>query len=635
MDRLLVDKTTKSNILWATDAYNNLGSEYQRNKEIQAPLITGEHSGIIKNRARKALEQQSKRTRQHAEVFTPLWVCSKMNDYADEEWFGRPEVFTEAGEPTDQVRFPKNKSWKRYVDSRRLEITCGEAPYLVSRYDVSTGESIPIERRIGILDRKLRVVGENTSTEDEWLKWALRAFQATYGYEFQGDNVLISRVNLLTTFEEYLTARWNRKPTKKEYAEVTNIIAWNLWQMDGLTATLPYCKAEDEYKQISIFDWLGMNEDVDVTGTQSRCKIMNWLGGRSIEFINLPIRGNHGMKFDFIIGNPPYQDETVGNQKAFAPPIYHLFMDAAYKISNRVELIHPARFLFNAGGTSKAWNEKMLTDPHLKVLYHEQNSSNVFPNTDIKGGVAVTYHDTKKNFGIIEIYTAFGELNSILHKVKNYADFSSFSKIIYNRGLYRFSKRIFEEYPAEMKQFTDSRIGSSSFERLPDLFTDQKPEDDYEYIQIYGLIRNSRVFRWFKKDYVKTVDNLNKYKVFVPKANGSGTLGEILSTPIIGQPAVGHTETFLSIGCFDSEDEAKACLKYVQTKFARVMLGVLKITQDNSAEKWRCVPLQNFTPLSDIDWTKSVPEIDQQLYVKYGLDESEIKFIESHVKEMK
>ena len=303
LDRLLADKTTKANILWATDAYSDMGSDYQRDKEIKAPLITGEHSGIIKNRARKALEQQFERTRQHAEVFTPLWVCAKMNDYADEVWFGRPEVFTKDGEPTEQVEFPKGKSWQRYVDSRRLEITCGEAPYLVSRYDVSTGESIPIERRIGLLDRKLRVVNENAITEDEWLKWTLRAFQSTYGYEFQGDNVLISRVNLLTTFEEYLTARWKRKPTKKEYAEITNIIAWNLWQMDGLTSALPYCKAEDEYRQLSIFDWLGMNENVDAANTQPRCRIMNWLGGRSVEFINLPIRGNHGMKFDFIIGN--------------------------------------------------------------------------------------------------------------------------------------------------------------------------------------------------------------------------------------------------------------------------------------------------------------------------------------------
>ncbi len=341
------------------------------------------------------------------------------------------------------------------------------------------------------------------------------------------------------------------------------------------------------------------------------------------------------MKFDFIIGNPPYQDEIVGDQKSFAPPIYHLFMDEAYKVADCVELIHPARFLFNAGGTSKAWNEKMLADPHLKVLFHKQNSSDVFPNTDIKGGVAITYHDVRRNFGAIEIYTAFEELNSILHKVKSCVDFLSFSTIIYNRGLYRFSKKIYEEYSAEMMKFTDSRVGSSSFERLPSLFSEEKPVDGNEYIQIYGLLRGTRVYRWFRKDYIKNVDNLNKFKVFVPKANGSGALGEVLSTPVIGQPVIGHTETFLSIGCFETEYEAEACLKYIKSRFARAMLGVLKITQDNSAEKWKYVPLQDFTPASDIDWSKSVAEIDEQLYAKYGLDDAEIAFIESHVKEMK
>ena len=343
--------------------------------------------------------------------------------------------------------------------------------------------------------------------------------------------------------------------------------------------------------------------------------------------------------FDYVIGNPPYQDNTVGEQKTFAPPIYHLFMDASYSVADKVELITPARFLFNAGGTSKVWNEKMLSDPHFKVLSHEQDSSKVFANTDIKGGVAITYRDVNKDFGAIEIYTSFEELNSILNKVKKCEDFSPFSEIIYNRGLYRFSKKIYEEFPVEMKQFTDSRVGSSSFERLPDLFTTEKPNDENEYIQIYGILKGSRVYRWFRKDYVNPVENLDKYKVFVPKANGSGALGEVLSTPVIGQPVIGqpvigHTETFLSIGCFNSEYEAESCLKYVKGKFARVMLGVLKITQDNSAEKWKYVPLQDFTEKSDIDWSKSVAEIDRQLYKKYGLTQEEIDFIETHVKEM-
>lgn len=340
------------------------------------------------------------------------------------------------------------------------------------------------------------------------------------------------------------------------------------------------------------------------------------------------------MKFDFIIGNPPYQDEVVGEQKAYAPPIYNIFMDEAYKVSDKVLLIHPARFLFNAGGTPKEWNEKMLADPHFKVLWHEHNSAKVFPNTDIKGGVAITYRDANCNFGAIETYTAFEELNGLLHKVRTHKDFNSLSTIIYNRGLYRFSKKIYADYPEEMKQFTDSRIGASSFERLPNLFTVEEPKDNNKYIQILGLLKGKREYRWFNKNYVTSVDNLDKFKVFVPSANGSGALGEVLSTPVIGQPVIGHTETFLSIGCFDTEAEANACLKYVKSKFARVMLGILKITQHNSPEKWKWVPIQDFTPASDIDWSKSIPEIDKQLYAKYGLNKAEIDFIETHVKEM-
>ena len=220
LDGMLLDKTTKQHIMWATGAYASLGGRYEYNGEITPDLITGEHASVIKTRARKAMEQQSARTRQHAEVFTPLWMCRMMNDYADEVWFGAKEVFFKDGTPTAAVEFPKGKKWERYVDSRRLEITCGEAPYLVSRYDVETGEAIPIRERGGLLDRKLRVVGENTQTEEEWLEWAVRAFWATYGYEFQGDNVLIARVNLLMTFEEYLRERWKRKPTRAEYEKI-------------------------------------------------------------------------------------------------------------------------------------------------------------------------------------------------------------------------------------------------------------------------------------------------------------------------------------------------------------------------------------------------------------------------------
>ena len=279
LDLLLADKTSKGNIIWATDVYGGFGKDYQRDKEITSELLVREPFRLM-SRAEKARDAQAERTKAHAEVFTPLWVVKKMNDYMEAEWFGREGVFD-----GERVIFPVGKDWRQYVDSRRLEITCGEAPYLVSRYDVSTGEEVPMESRVGILDRKLRVVSENTSDADEWLKWAYRAFQSTYGYEFQGDNVLLARLNLLLTFCDYMREKLDREPSVKEYRELLRIVAWNIWQMDGLSGTIPYCRAPEEFEQLTLFDlWDG--EGPEDNG-QPPCRIFDWRAKRSMEYRRL------------------------------------------------------------------------------------------------------------------------------------------------------------------------------------------------------------------------------------------------------------------------------------------------------------------------------------------------------------
>ena len=342
------------------------------------------------------------------------------------------------------------------------------------------------------------------------------------------------------------------------------------------------------------------------------------------------------MKFDYIIGNPPYQEETLGDNKGYAPPIYHKFLENAYEVGNVVEMIHPARFLFNAGSTPKQWNQQMLEDPHLKVLWYEQDSSKVFQNTDIKGGVAVTYHDNDCEFEAIGTFTSYPELNIILHKVCD-GTFESFSKIVVSRTAYRMTDIMHKEHPEALSQLSKGHpydMSTNIFERLPQIFFDEKPNDDNKYIRILGRTGNERIFKYVRADYVNEVINLYKYKIFLPKANGIGALGEVLSTPVLSEPGIGATETFLSIGAFDTQKEAENALKYIKTKFARIMLGVLKTTQDITPQKWANVPLQDFTPYSDIDWSISIREIDAQLYKKYGLTDEEIQFIESHVKEM-
>lgn len=342
--------------------------------------------------------------------------------------------------------------------------------------------------------------------------------------------------------------------------------------------------------------------------------------------------GNEDMKFDAIVGNPPYQIMATGDANG-SDPIYHLFIDAACKLGEKVSFIHPARFLFNAGKTPKDWNEKMLNDEHYKVVQYWANSGDVFPTVDIKGGVAVTYWDKNKTFEKIGTFVAHEPLRTALEKVLAIKGFKSLTDSIYPQNKYEFST-LYKDYPHYKNIIgsdgADKRLRPNAFDKL-DVFTENQSKGE---IPIHGLIKNKRVIRFINSKYIEASENLDKYKVLVPKANGSGAIGEVLSTPMVGEPMVGYTGSFIGIGAFETQVEAENCMKYIKTKFARAMLGTLKVTQDNPRETWLNVPLQDFTTNSDIDWSKSVSEIDKQLYKKYGLSKDEIEFIESKVREM-
>jgi len=309
---LLKDKTTGGYILWATKDYEKNGIGFDEHSQIYPSLITGIFATTIQPRAAKSKAIQNMRVRSRAEVFTPSWVCNEQNNLIDEGWFGRPNVFNtpqgtswKTNKEKIQFELDGEKTWQHYVDTRRLEITCGEAPYLVSRYDTTTGELIPVYERIGLLDRKLRVVNENCQTDEEWELWTERAIQSVYGYEFQGDSVLIARENVLYTYIDFYKARFGVEPNITKQKQIANSIVWNIWQMDGLKCVVPYSchETEMEAEQLDI----AYDENLDRTKVPCPgcakndmfahngiyCRIYDWRGvKKSIPFISLLNGGN-------------------------------------------------------------------------------------------------------------------------------------------------------------------------------------------------------------------------------------------------------------------------------------------------------------------------------------------------------
>ena len=529
--------------------------------------LTKKFLPTIKPRAQKSDAEKFFRTRSIAEVFTPTSVVKFMVDALDDKNF----------------------------DSRWLEMACGEAPFITNRYDAESGKNIPFDARAGVLDKKLRAAKNFTQ--------AKRAVQSVYGYELQGDSLLIARANVFLSFVDSV-----ENFSDSNLAEIAEIIAWNFFQFDGLSEP-------DSLFGTNIIDW-------------------------SYENRKFVFGGNVMKKFDFVISNPPYQEETLGDNKTFAPPVYNKFIDAAKKISDKAVFITPARFLFDAGGTPKDWNKKMLNDPHFKVLDYSPDASKYFKGVDIEGGVAITLHDKTQTFEPIGTFIHFEELRSICERVVIRSDFVTFGQIISGRTPYLFTDKLHEENPNAVTKLSDGHsydISSNAFTALPEIFLNEKPSVDC--LRVLGRLNNERAYCWIRKDFVRgrLEEYVGKWKIFVPKANGaSGKLNDkeparIISKPVIGEPLDICTDTFLVVGAFDTRAETDACLAYIKSKFARVMLGALKVTPVNPKATWSKVPLQDFTAASDIDWSG---DVDEQLYRKYNLTAAQIKFIETHVKEM-
>ncbi len=311
LDKLLRDHTTGKNIFWATDNYQELGNNYQFASQILTELISGDNGHIIMPRVKKDKEIQQSRVRGMAEVFTPSWICNAQNNLIDNAWFEKENVFNteiqlENGTKTwlvnqDKINFPESKTWKHYIRDTRLEMACGEAPYITSRYDTTTGEFIPIEKRIGLLDRKLRVINENVDNSGEWLEAAQTAYKNTYAFEWQGDSLLLAREAMLITFIENYTLKFGKEPLLKSIQYIAYIISWNVWQMDGLKGVVPNSCGSKKSAQLTMYD---IQNIVDCDGCKKDnirkhngeyCLIRDWSNkdlktgkkGREIRFIDL------------------------------------------------------------------------------------------------------------------------------------------------------------------------------------------------------------------------------------------------------------------------------------------------------------------------------------------------------------
>ena len=331
------------------------------------------------------------------------------------------------------------------------------------------------------------------------------------------------------------------------------------------------------------------------------------------------------MKIDFVVGNPPYQTPNKGANATYLLPVYHEYMRFSYEVGKRVVLITPSRFLFSGHRGLKSWKEKITADTHFKILYDfDDRSTDVFPDTEIKGGIIVSLYDKTKSLSFMGggIYIPYPLLSSILYKVEPYLKDGSMMDIAHLSNQLNL-EAFHRDFPSN--SYNERRLRTNIFDLLPEIFSEEPIEDS---IRVYGRSHNKRTFRYCSCKYI---DNshpcLNKWKVALSKNIRDGRLGEPLTLGTVLAPEDGYTYSFIGFGPFETKQEAENVVKYLQTKFVRIMLGILKKTAGCYPPVWKYIPVQDFTDTSDINWSLSVSEIDRQLYEKYGLTEEEIEFI--------
>lgn len=262
LDLLLIDRTTstirtKRNIIWANENYIRYGvKNYSAKSQIKPELVTGSMSNIIKPRSLKSKEMQKERTKAMGEVFTPTWIVKKQNDEIDKNY--------------------KNDSLETYVGRTWIEVACGEAPYMVSRYDMESGRIIPLNQRVGFVDRKLKKINKEVNDKAEWQRLVVEAFKSSYGFEWSGDSLLLARENLLYSYRDFYYAKWLEEPLHGLFKDIAEIISYNVFQMDGLKYIIPLSEKRIKRREVQLSLFQDEADNNEIVKPGKRVKIMNW-----------------------------------------------------------------------------------------------------------------------------------------------------------------------------------------------------------------------------------------------------------------------------------------------------------------------------------------------------------------------
>ena len=643
---LLKDRSSNKNIIWATDTYAEKGALYDSHEYITTKLITGRYGKIIRPRVDKSKREQKIRIKDKAEVFTPSWICNLMNNGLDETWFERKNIFNTPNELSwicnnNKIAFDKN-NWEEYIKLKVIELSCGEAPFLCSRYDTTNGEWIEVNERIGLLDRKLRIVNENAETEKDWYNAVIESYKSVYGYEWQGDSLLIARENLLFTFIDFYIDRFGKNPDEDMLIEIAKIISWNIWQMDGLKYVIPNSCKPAPKRQMSLFQ----DEDTEpcqgcIKGdnnlhTGIYCKIMNWDTKRSIKFY----KGEKRMKFDFVVGNPPYQEttaikETENGQKT-SKSIFHYFQISADAIAKKTTcMIYPAiRWIHRSGKGMNDFGVNQINDPRLKklILYH--NASEVFPTTEIGDGVSIVIkQQDKKEPGFDYVYKNGTEIietkmanpkeelmviypkdNEISEKIGKFIETNKL-KFLYEsvlpRNLFGVESNAVELNPEKFEVYTQ---GADIKDNEVKVFTNDKAGKAGRAI-------------WFVTDRsnIQNKDMISEWQVVVSSASPGGQKRNNQIEIIDNKSAFGRSRVALK--SFKTKEEAQNFYQYATSSIIKYSM---LLTDENLTSFAKKVP--DILDYSDknkfINFNQNV---DEQLIKLFKITNDEYEYIKKRL----